>query len=401
MKRLIAIFVLSLIIIPIAHAQEIVSTENCFTNYHATAWEVEKESKPLLIYIGDDYFGFIKQGGGTYKHYDKSGNLVWSSESLDYEPRYVNLNRSGDKIQIYHNVKETNGYWYVYLDFFDVNDGHFLKLTGPRGNFLLQTSPSGKYYYNVNSELQSLPLGVYDENGTIVYDSHGGASNAKALDDSLIIYLDKGTIKIIDVFKNEIIKQRPVSEVNNNKINRYFINCSRDGQKFVIWNKWNGFKNDYGHYDIIILDKNINVLGYIPVEGNIHGVSFSNDSDALCCYTSLQMFQDYSLMIIDLNGEIISKQNIISPQYEKLSGNIRGMSFCNEFIAVRLSLYDKRNKQRYWSSVIAQVDIDSKSIVSHSIIHASIYFINNSSDEFIEETENSVKIWTKEEGNNE
>lgn len=394
MKPTIIFFVL-LFIAPFVKAQEITTTEDFLTDYEV-AWEIQKEPGKMFFHFSENYFGFIPEDGGVYKHFNKSGSLVWSTESLDYNPKYISLSREGDRILAMHFTKTPEGYWQTDIDVFNISGEYlFTYHSWAESGFSLKSSPNGKFYFGSPGIVGYDDFVVFDGNGKIIMGRDGSYWEAEALDDSLVVIIDGKNIQVIDVMKDEVIREKPFELISGGSSSRYFLTCSRDGKKMALWN------DNMTANDVSIMDKDLNMLGHVAEETRILALAFSDDSNALSLIVSNCTVSqcNLALYVYGLDGNKIGQLLTTLPAKEALGGGLKEISFCKDFLVLRLRTFSKIEKRSYNRSLLIRIKPITKEIISNAFLASEIYTFGNSCD-FVEINGDNIKGWCKKERNN-
>lgn len=397
MKPIIIFFIL-LFITPLVKAQEITTVENFLTDYRVT-WQIDVEEPPSLGYAGDSYFGLFTRGEerNEYKHYDQSGQLLWSTESFDYSPERVAISESGNRVMIRRETHRDQDYRYFVTEVYDQVGSHLF--SSPK---LLYSFPSGTYFFSNWSGDDRTNLYVFDENGSTVPIGHRFADwDARPLDDSLLVRVNRFEITIVNIATNEVVTKQPMELIRGPSNTACRLECSRGKDKIALWND----------HEIHILDQNLNLLNNFFREGYIYNVEFSPEPDifsliefcpAYLCPEKPGIFGT----IISLDGKLIGQIEIKLPSEEKFAGGESSdedsrfeLSFHREFFIYRFfsrPRYPPRD--RYMGrSLVVRLNPGFRTMASEAVLGSRLYPMGT--NEFLEISDENIRLWSMKEEN--
>ena len=145
-----ATFLSMIFALSLGRAEDFAAAGDLLTDYE-TEWEISIDEPPTYALAGNDFFGVYNsytsdEEMSIYKHYDNSGQLLWSSKMLGFSPLLVAMSESGNRVLLQHERKPITDYLRSTLEVFDENGRKLF--TCPVGQGFL-SSPNGAYFYSV------------------------------------------------------------------------------------------------------------------------------------------------------------------------------------------------------------------------------------------------------------
>jgi hypothetical protein len=371
--------ILTLSITPISRSEDITPFEEFFKGYEKV-WEMRGENTD--VYCGDEYFGiFTKTSDNGYKyyHFQNFGELTWEADGSKVNPIHPALSRSGNRIMMLAVIDPHKPPELVVYD----TEGNLLQKFPERMYF--RSSPTGRYFYSKPDELGEASLIVVNDIGiTVLEKPEVPWWNAKALDDSLLIYNCCGALEAIKITEHGVNED-------------YFVYEKPDMGKYV----GEVFTSPNGEFialkyprKIYILNKKLHLLDIIAFDCPLGFASFCDDAKILCtnCYTKnreelILSFQSFD----DKAGERFS---ISSPYYLG-----RDISFSGTMFAVRYKVIIDRNHPEIQPSrsLVVRLSSDYSSIISSAVLDNRIYPIGRFGDLLVI-NDSTITGWSKKGG---
>lgn len=394
MKPIIIFFVL-FFVTPIVSTQEITTVENFLTDYEVV-WETEDHLFKERIYIGDDYFGISTpfynskhfKGDIIYKHYNKEGELLWSTESFDYKFWFVAISQMGNRVMIQHITDSGNEYRHSITDVYDENGEHLFSAL--LQDYYFKSSSTGKFYFSVPKLNGPDDILLLDENGNLLYqtDIHLHIDVLiEALDDSMLLIVDFDRVSILNAKTNEISFRKLV-----NRDSQFFYHTySRKAEKILLWSE----------HKVLILDRSLEELNRIPVDLRIELVQIANDSRTLGLFVVDDRIKGQAglfVRIVGLDGTLIDQKRYILPPGEGIM-NIRELSYDDNYFIHRYTGSNHETKKfLQYRSAVFLLDPSTKNIVSNVYLDSWLFPFGDNSG-FIEVNDESVRLWSIREEN--
>ncbi len=371
---------------------------------HEMTWQTELPKEPSIALAGTDYFGVFmldkeKDEWNVYRHYDRSGNLLWSTQGLGYNPRLIYISRSGNRVMVKHEIEAPENSEEdpsFVTEVYDETGKHLFSC--PRRDQEFHSSPTGMYFYSISTGHYETALHVLDSKGQIVpVEKKYLYWDVKPLDDYLLVCINKSGISIIDVARNEIVAESPLEPITGRSRGGYHMDCSPGGERIAIWND----------HEIYVVDKNLNPVNSFVRKGYLHSVEFSDKADIFCFVEfftrSLTGQAPKKIVnIMSLDGSVIGEAEIELPPEEKSAGGEGTwveLSFRDEILIYRFfSFYRSGSRNQYMGrSLLIDLDPDFRGVATEGLVGSRLYPIGNSND-FIEVVGRNIKLWLTEGG---
>ena len=378
MNRLSTNIILTILVFSFAGGQEITTFRDFADNYEAK-WQIDKSQPKVFLVLGDSSFGIMPEGGGVYRHYDLRGQLLWASaEPADY----AFVTEDGNKIWLLRSIPWANDIRLAVADVYDTFGNLICRIEGDYPILLLKSSPSGSYFYTIPDEESTKPFFIYNGNCEDITQLDRIHWNARALNDSLIIITDRNSIQLINVFTNEVVRNKPID-----------LSWSSLGNMAIVANtatvQWT---NNWSDNKVVIFNPNWDVTSEIRIEEDIFGLAFI-DTDLICVYSIDHNSLDQIVYLVSDKGMILDKWICLRASYLPLlspadiyhNGNV---IFINTCMVKRPSI------QIIECSIVLQWDEVAEKIAKGLVLETRHYPLKASSD-VLEDAPQKISCWSE------
>lgn len=374
-------------------AQEVTTAEDFLTDYEVTH-QIDVDSTPDFGFAGERYFGTYTKGTEkpVYHHYDRSGKLLWSTESFDYLPRKPALSRSGNRVMLLRETDRDIDYRYYVTEVYDENGNHLF--TSPF-DLVFRCSPNGAYFYSLwgASHDDKAPLTVLGAKGDPLPVEQRFYRDASPMNDSLLVCGGRTKVTVLNVFTGKTIRTTPI------KSERYFhIECSPNEDRILLKNV----------FEICLLNSDLDRLGCIQRRNSNQRRSIilakvlpGTDIVGL---KEFRYGQGDFAAIVRLGSEPVADVKIELPPSEKMHGEAtfygfsdKALSFENGLLIYRFVSSKPPHSGNYVGrSLVIRLSPDYKTTVSHAVLESRLYPMGKR--DFVEIGEKQIRVWSLKEG---
>ncbi len=393
MKFINAILAVMLAGVSSVSAQELATVREFLTDYEVTQ-QINLDSPPDFGFAGEFYFGTYTKGSENpvYRHYDRSGQLLWSSESLDYLPEKPALSKSGNRVMLLRETHKDVDYRYLVTEVYDENGNHLF--TGP-SDLVFRSSPNGSYFYSLwgASHDDQAALTVLGAEGAPLPVEQRFYRDASPLNDSLLVCGGRTKVTVLNVFTGQAIRSAPIQAERS-----FNIDCSPKEDRILLKNV----------FEVCLLDNSLDPLGCIQRRSanerrSIALAKVLPGTDVIG-FKEFRYGQGVFATIIRLGGEPIADVKIELPSSDKMHGEAglsglsdEALSFESGLLIYRFFSYKPPRSGNYEGrSLVIRLGPDYQIAISHAVLESRLYPMGER--HFLEIGNRQIRTWSLKEG---